>query len=144
MDLAFENLSLLEEEENEDGLVIDQCSVGGTGTSSDVELCVVGRILTEQYVNFGIMKARLASIWKSKKDIFMKERVKKLKLRDGSSVMEPIKREYSPWLKAPDRRTAPIFSNKWPRSRKWSTHVNSGSEVTEQAVDGYEENNGYK
>ncbi|KAL8487433.1 hypothetical protein ACS0TY_023922 [Phlomoides rotata] len=73
MDLAFENLSLLEEEENEDGLVIDQCSVGGTGTSSDVELCVVGRILTEQYVNFGIMKARLASIWKSKKDIFMKE-----------------------------------------------------------------------
>ncbi|XP_057810308.1 uncharacterized protein LOC131024788 [Salvia miltiorrhiza] len=55
----------------EDELLIDDDIADDTTVA--VELCLVGRFLTEQPINFNLMRSRLASIWRPGKGVFMKD-----------------------------------------------------------------------
>lgn len=69
MDAALENLSLLDEEEDE--LVLDpqpNSSEGGY-----VKYCVVGRVVSDQPIVFNLLRSRMALIWKPSKGVYMKE-----------------------------------------------------------------------
>lgn len=46
--------------------------VGDDDTDPGVELCIVGRFLTDQSINFNLMRARIASIWKPKDGVSVK------------------------------------------------------------------------
>ncbi|KAL8481119.1 hypothetical protein ACS0TY_027595 [Phlomoides rotata] len=61
------NLSV---EENDELVIGDE---GLAGNIEDVDLCLVGRFLTEQSLNFAITKSRLVSIWKPQRGILFKE-----------------------------------------------------------------------
>ncbi|KAL8476481.1 hypothetical protein ACS0TY_028954 [Phlomoides rotata] len=69
MDSSFRKLSLLDEEDEELVLVPDSHESTGLG----IDLSMVGRFLTDQPINFGIMKSRMATLWKPKKCVSMKE-----------------------------------------------------------------------
>lgn len=69
MDPSMANLSLSHDEDDE--LVLDEGLISTSNTS--VELCLVGRFLTDQPLNFNLMKSRMASIWRPGKGMFVKE-----------------------------------------------------------------------
>lgn len=69
MDLPLENLTLSNEEEDE--LVLDDGEIQDTAVS--VELCLVGRFLTDQTINFNLMKSRMAAVWRPGKGLFVKD-----------------------------------------------------------------------
>lgn len=55
----------------DDELVLDE---GVTEESSvAVDLCLVGRFLTDQTINFNLMRSRMASIWRPGKGVFVKD-----------------------------------------------------------------------
>lgn len=64
----MEGLSLSQEEE-EDLIFEEDCL---HGAENDLELCLVGRFLTNQTYNFNIMKSRMAAIWKPNKGVLFK------------------------------------------------------------------------
>ncbi|KAL8481624.1 hypothetical protein ACS0TY_027940 [Phlomoides rotata] len=69
MESLLDNLNLSVEEDDE--LVIgveDNSDEGG-----DITLCLVGRFLTKQNVNFNIIQSRLAVIWKPKRGVMIKQ-----------------------------------------------------------------------
>ncbi|XP_057796794.1 uncharacterized protein LOC131012808 [Salvia miltiorrhiza] len=55
----------------EDELLLDDAIAGGS--TVEVELCLVGRFLTDQPINFNLMRSRLVSIWRPGKGVFMKD-----------------------------------------------------------------------
>ncbi|XP_057803674.1 uncharacterized protein At4g02000-like [Salvia miltiorrhiza] len=57
--------------DEDDELVLDDEIAGGSNVS--VELCLVGRFLTDQPINFNLMRSRLASVWRPGKGVFMKD-----------------------------------------------------------------------
>lgn len=69
MERAFENLSLLEEEEDE--LVIDPQNVPQEEGVADY--CVVGRVVSDQPIIFNLLRFRMALIWKPTKGVHVKE-----------------------------------------------------------------------
>lgn len=69
MQNMMEDLNISGEEDEE--LVIGEESIDhGEG---DVDLCLVGRFLTDQNLNFQFIKSRLAGIWKPRKGVSIKE-----------------------------------------------------------------------
>lgn len=69
MESELENLSLLEEEEDE--LVLDPQPILQEGGDSD--LCVVGRVVSDQPIIFNLLRTRMALIWKPTKGVHVKE-----------------------------------------------------------------------
>ncbi|KAL8511449.1 hypothetical protein ACS0TY_018016 [Phlomoides rotata] len=69
MDSTFAKLSLLEDEGDELLLEPDI----DANVEPIVEFSVVGRFLTDQAIPFAIMKSRMASAWKPKKGVSIKE-----------------------------------------------------------------------
>lgn len=67
MELGLENL-IIDSDEEED-LIIDQDESDETNT----DLCVVGRFLIDQTVNFKIVRSRLAATWKPKRGVSITE-----------------------------------------------------------------------
>ncbi|XP_057793291.1 uncharacterized protein LOC131009908 [Salvia miltiorrhiza] len=55
----------------DDELLLDDEVAGDSPVPAD--LCLVGRFLTEQPINFNLMRSRLASIWRPGKGVFMKD-----------------------------------------------------------------------
>ncbi|XP_057770775.1 uncharacterized protein At4g02000-like [Salvia miltiorrhiza] len=55
----------------DDELILDDDITGESSVS--VDLCLVGRFLTDQPINFNLMRSRLASIWRPGKGVFMKD-----------------------------------------------------------------------
>lgn len=62
-------LSLSAEEDDE--LVLEDGSV--PDSNSSVQLCLVGRFLTDQPINFNLMRSRLAGVWRPGKGVFIKD-----------------------------------------------------------------------
>lgn len=60
----------LSHEEDEE-LILEEGSI--PTDNSSVDLSLVGRFLTDQTVNFNLMRSRMASIWRPEKGVFMKE-----------------------------------------------------------------------
>lgn len=69
MDLPIEHLTLSHEEEDE--LVLDEGLAPEAAAA--VELCLVGRFLTDQPLNFNLMRSRMASIWRPGKGMTVKD-----------------------------------------------------------------------
>lgn len=69
MDPPIANLHLSMEEDKE--IVLDVRSIPDSNTA--IKLCLVGRFLTDQPINFNSMKSRMASIWRPGKGVFIKE-----------------------------------------------------------------------
>lgn len=65
----MEDLSLIEEEE--EGLVYNV--ENDVEPSLDVELCLVGRFLTDRPIRTHIMKERMAGVWRPRKGVTIKE-----------------------------------------------------------------------
>ncbi|XVF67588.1 hypothetical protein PTKIN_Ptkin10aG0133100 [Pterospermum kingtungense] len=63
------DLSLANNEEDE--MLLDFS--GESTQSSKIEMCLVGRFLTERSINFNIMRHRLTSIWKPGRGVSMKD-----------------------------------------------------------------------
>ncbi|XP_057793135.1 uncharacterized protein At4g02000-like [Salvia miltiorrhiza] len=55
----------------DDELLLDDAITGDSSIA--VELCLVGKFLTDQPINFNLMRSRLASIWRPGKGVFMKD-----------------------------------------------------------------------
>ncbi|XP_057811485.1 uncharacterized protein LOC131025710 [Salvia miltiorrhiza] len=55
----------------EDEIMFDDALTEDSNVS--VELCLVGRFLTEQPIIFNLMRSRLASVWRPGKGVFMKD-----------------------------------------------------------------------
>ncbi|XP_057791170.1 uncharacterized protein LOC131008299 [Salvia miltiorrhiza] len=55
----------------DDELLLDDAVTGES--SVDVDLCLVGKFITDQPINFNLMCSRLASIWRPGKGVFMKD-----------------------------------------------------------------------
>ncbi|KAL8474538.1 hypothetical protein ACS0TY_031117 [Phlomoides rotata] len=70
MDTMLEKLSLSVEEVDELVLEPSDESLASTETP---EFCLVGRFLTDQPINFSLMKSRMASIWRPKKGLYVKD-----------------------------------------------------------------------
>lgn len=65
----MENINLSTEED-------DELILGGDGEEDpgrDIELCLVGRFLTDQFLNFNFTRSRLASIWNPRRGVAIKE-----------------------------------------------------------------------
>ncbi|XP_057791346.1 uncharacterized protein LOC131008489 [Salvia miltiorrhiza] len=58
-------------EGEDDELLLEDEITGDSSVSAD--LCLVGRFITDQPVNFNLMRSRLASIWRPGKGVFMKD-----------------------------------------------------------------------
>lgn len=69
MENMMENLNLSVEEDDE--LIIND-EVDG-GQEGNIELCLVGRFITDQTLNFNFVRSRLASIWKPRRGVSIKE-----------------------------------------------------------------------
>lgn len=69
MENLLENLNLSGDEDDE--LIIGEEGIGDQQGSS--ELCMVGRFLTDQSINFTFTRSRLASIWKPQSGVSIKE-----------------------------------------------------------------------
>ncbi|KAL8507176.1 hypothetical protein ACS0TY_017906 [Phlomoides rotata] len=70
MDTLLEKLSLSVEEDDELEIVYGDSSLATPGL---MEFCLVGHFLTELSINFNLMKSRMASIWRIKKGLFVKD-----------------------------------------------------------------------
>ncbi|KAL8544615.1 hypothetical protein ACS0TY_005006 [Phlomoides rotata] len=70
MDTMLEKLSLSKDEVDE--LVLEP-SVENLAAAETPEFCLVGRFLTDQPINFSLMKSRMASIWRPKKGLYVKD-----------------------------------------------------------------------
>lgn len=70
MEDQFQKLDLSKDEEEE--LVFD-VDDGENDVPPDLDLCLVGRFLTNQAYNFNIMRSRMASIWKPGKGVLFKD-----------------------------------------------------------------------
>ncbi|XP_057802918.1 uncharacterized protein At4g02000-like [Salvia miltiorrhiza] len=55
----------------DDEILIDEEITGESNVA--VDLCLVGRFLTDQPINFNLMRSRLASIWRPGKGVFVKD-----------------------------------------------------------------------
>lgn len=64
----MENIHLSSDEEEE--LILDEGSVQPGDVGAD--LCLVGRFLTDQPINFNLMRSHMASIWRPGKGVYMK------------------------------------------------------------------------
>lgn len=71
MEKSLERLSLVEEQEKEDGFVF--LVEKEPKKKVDVSLCLVRRFLTEKPIHFNVMKERMAVIWRLRRDILIKE-----------------------------------------------------------------------
>ncbi|KAL8548451.1 hypothetical protein ACS0TY_007670 [Phlomoides rotata] len=69
MENLLENLNLSVEEDDE--LIVRE--EGVECDSVDADLCLVGRFLTDQCMNFALTRSRLATIWKLKRGVMIKE-----------------------------------------------------------------------
>lgn len=65
MDKAFEKLAFVEEEDDE--LMVK------AGDFGKLEFCVVGRVLSDQPIQFNLFRSRMALIWNPKKGVHVKE-----------------------------------------------------------------------
>ncbi|KAL8495810.1 hypothetical protein ACS0TY_019786 [Phlomoides rotata] len=65
----MDNLGLSVEEDDELIIGDEGVDVGG----GDVNLCLVGRFLTDQNLNFNLTQSRLANIWKPKRGVMIKD-----------------------------------------------------------------------
>ncbi|KAL8549913.1 hypothetical protein ACS0TY_008665 [Phlomoides rotata] len=70
MDTMLEKLSLSTDEFDE--LVLEP-SVENLAAEETPEFCLVGHFLTDQPINFSLMKSRMASIWRPKKGLYVKD-----------------------------------------------------------------------
>lgn len=61
----MENLSLTKDEEEELILVAENIDPG----LGNIDLCLVGRFLTDRSVNFNVMRQRMASVWRPVKGV---------------------------------------------------------------------------
>ncbi|XP_057779545.1 uncharacterized protein LOC130998128 [Salvia miltiorrhiza] len=68
MEDQMANLHISEED---DELVLDDEITGDSNVT--VDLCLVGRFLTDQTINFPLMRSRLASVWRPGKGVFVKD-----------------------------------------------------------------------
>ncbi|XP_057794257.1 uncharacterized protein LOC131010642 [Salvia miltiorrhiza] len=66
-----EQMASLNLSNEDDELILDD-EITADSTVS-VDLCLVGRFLTDQPINFNLMRSRLASIWRPGKGVFMKD-----------------------------------------------------------------------
>lgn len=69
MESRIGNIHLSEEEEDE--LILEEDNLRSGDTF--VDLCLVGRFLTDQPINFNLMRSRLAGIWRPGKGVFVKD-----------------------------------------------------------------------
>ncbi|KAL8548640.1 hypothetical protein ACS0TY_007795 [Phlomoides rotata] len=70
MDSLLEKLSLSVEEDDELELEFGDSSLATLGL---MEFCLVGHFLTEQPINFNLMKSRMAYVWRPKMGLFAKD-----------------------------------------------------------------------
>ncbi|KAL8484749.1 hypothetical protein ACS0TY_027160 [Phlomoides rotata] len=68
MEIMMENLVITEEEE-EDLVVDDTMSTG----LSNANLCLVGQVVSDHTADFNLIKSHIASTWKPKKEIDIKD-----------------------------------------------------------------------
>lgn len=69
MESHFANINL--EGDEDDKLILDDNNIQADETF--VDLCLVGRFLTDQPINFNLMRSRMAGIWRPGKGVFMKD-----------------------------------------------------------------------
>lgn len=70
MEEQFQRLDLSKEEEEE--LIFEEETCDGN-ILPDLDLCLVGRFLTNQSYDFNIMRSRMTSIWKPGKGVLFKD-----------------------------------------------------------------------
>ncbi|KAL8464285.1 hypothetical protein ACS0TY_033981 [Phlomoides rotata] len=70
MDAMLEKVSLSVEEEDE---LVLEVGIENTMTSDTLEFCLVGNFLMDKSINFSLMKNRMASIWRPKKGLYVKD-----------------------------------------------------------------------
>lgn len=69
MESRFGNIHLSGDEDDE--LILDDGTL--QTNESQVDLCLVGRFLTDQPINFNLMRSRMAGIWRPGKGVFIKD-----------------------------------------------------------------------
>ncbi|KAL8480040.1 hypothetical protein ACS0TY_026827 [Phlomoides rotata] len=93
MDRMMENLVITEEEEEEEeDLVVDDTIL------SNANLCLVGRFVSGHTANFNLMRSRIASTWKPKKGIDIKD------IGNGSTLPWLCFDDFNDLLSASDKR----------------------------------------